>query len=68
MKIQLAKSPCYPPYGVVVTINGEELWDCDCAAGSIEDVRAAVAELYPGEELIEFDDPRHYSQTRKEKS
>lgn len=61
MKFELAKSPCYPPYGVIVTRDGKELWDSDCAAGSIEDVRVLFAEEHPGEELLEFDDPRHYS-------
>lgn len=58
-KVQLAKSPCYPPYAVVV--GEEELWDCDCASGSIEQTLAFAAEQYPGVEVIGFDDPRHYS-------
>lgn len=59
MKLQLAKSPCYPPYGVV--IGESELWDCDCAAPSIEAALALAAEIYPGVEVIGFNDPRHYS-------
>lgn len=59
MKVQLAKSPCYPPYGVVVGDN--ELWDCDCAASSVEQTLALAAEQYPGVQVIQFDDPRHYS-------
>jgi hypothetical protein len=63
MKIQLAKSPCWPPYSVVVTdAHGRELWDWDCASSSVEDTLALAAQQYPGEEVIGFDDPRHYSQ------
>lgn len=63
MKIQIAKSPCYPPYGVVV--GEQELWCCDCAGSSIEDVMEKVDEIYGDEEVIMFDDPRHYSNQGK---
>lgn len=59
MKIQLAKSPCYPPYSVVV--GDKELWDSDCASDSIEQTLSFAAEQYSGQEVIGFDDPRHYS-------
>ena len=57
--IQIAKSPCYPPYGVVV--GPDELWDCDCASGSEEQTLALAAEQYPNEEVVMWSDPRHYS-------
>lgn len=62
--LQLAVTPCWPPYGIVVTYPGREreLWDGDCASGSIADTLALAAEVYPGVEVIGFDDPRHYSQ------
>lgn len=63
MKVQIAKAPCSPSYSVVV--GDAELWDCDCASDSLEGTLALAAEEYPGEEVIMFDDPRHYSQ-RKE--
>lgn len=64
-KLEIAKSPCWPPYGIIVTIGDKELWDCDCASGSEEQTLALAAEQYPGMEVIMFDDPRHYSK-RKE--
>lgn len=33
MKVQMTKSPCYPPDAVVV--GEKELWDCDCASSSV---------------------------------
>lgn len=64
MKIQIAKSPCYPPYGVVV--GEQELWDCDCASGTEQGALELAKEQYPEEEVIMWDDPRHYSnQPRK---
>ena len=62
IKLQIAKSPCYPPYAVVV--GEDELWDCDCASGSVEQTLAWAAEKYPGGEVIMWDDPRHYSQRK----
>lgn len=60
MKVQMTKSPCYPPYAVVV--GEKELWDWDCASSSVERTLELAAEKYPGVEVIGFDDPRHYSQ------
>lgn len=60
IKVQLAKSPCYPPYAVVV--GEKELWDCDCASDSIERTLELAAAQYPGVEVLGFDDSRHYSQ------
>lgn len=60
MKVQMTKSPCYPPYAVVV--GEKKLWDCDCASSSAERTLELAAEKYPGVEVIGFDDPRHYSQ------
>ncbi len=60
MKLQLAKSPCSPSYGVLVGDN--ELWDGDCASDSIETTLALIAEVYPGQPVIMFDNALHYSQ------
>lgn len=58
-KLQLAKYPCFPPYGIVV--GDDELADTDCSASTIEGALSAAAEHYPGAPVIGFDDPRHYS-------
>lgn len=60
MKIQLSKSPCIPRYAVV--IGDEALWDSDCASNDLEVTRRLAKLKYPGEEIIEFGDQRHYSQ------
>lgn len=61
-KLHIARSPCYPPYGIIVEDGGKELWDCDCAASTEEQALAAAREQYPGEEVLMWDDPDHYSQ------
>ena len=58
MKIELCENPSYPRYSVLV----DGLWDCDCASMSLEKTIAAAGDAYPGEDIIGFDDPRHYSQ------
>lgn len=59
MLVQLARSPCYPRYSVVV---GEaELWDCDCATNNIHDTLELASQYYPNTKIIMFDDPEHYS-------
>ena len=60
VKLQIAKSPCIPMYGIVV--GDDELWDCDCASDSQKETLEIAAEQYPGVEVILFGDPRHYSQ------
>ena len=62
IRLHLAKSPCWPPYGIVCEYaDGRELWDCDCAAGTPEDVLAHAKQRWPRRKVVGFDDPRHYS-------
>jgi hypothetical protein len=69
MKLHLAKSPCWPPYGIIQeTDDGRELWDCDCASGSVEQTLAFAAEEYPGVPVLGFGDPDHYSNRKRPRS
>jgi hypothetical protein len=60
IKLQIAKVPSYPPYGIVV--GEEEYWDWDTASSSEEETLRRAKELYPHDEVILWSDPRHYSQ------
>jgi len=60
MLLQIAKCPAYPPYAIVV--GPDEVWDCDTSSSTIEKTLELARELYPNDEVILFDDPRHYSQ------
>lgn len=57
-KIEIAQSPCLPFYSVIV----DGLWDTDCASNSEAVTLEAAREAYPDDEIIMWDDPRHYSQ------
>ena len=60
--IHIAKSPCYPPYGVVVQYaDGRELWDSDCASSSEAEVLKEAKRAYPRRKVLMWDNPRHYS-------
>ena len=60
--IHIAKSPCYPHYGVVVQYSdGRELWDCDCAGSTEADVLAKAEQAYPRRKVLMWGNPRHYS-------
>ena len=60
--LHIAKSPCWPPYGLVVEYaDGRQLWDCDCAAGTEADVLAAAKQEYPRRKVRMWDHPKHYS-------
>jgi hypothetical protein len=62
VNVHIAKSPCYPPYGVIVEYDdGQELWDCDCASNLEEVTIEAAREEYPEHELLMWDHPLHYS-------
>lgn len=65
-RIHLAKSPCWPPYGIIVEYDdGRELWDCDCASGSEEQTLTFATEQYPGRKILGFDHPKHYGNRKK---
>lgn len=60
--IHIAKSPCYPRFGIVVYYaDGRELWDCECAGSTESDVLAKAKEAYPRRKVLLWDNPRHYS-------
>ena len=60
--LHIAKTPCYPPYGILVRYtDGRELWDCDCAGATEQDVLEAAKELYPRRKVLMWSDPKHYS-------
>ena len=55
--IQIAKSPSYPRFSVLV----DGLWDCDCASNNEAVTIAAAKEKYNTESIVMWDDPTHYS-------
>jgi len=60
--IHIAKSPCYPPYGISVEYtDGREFWDCACAASTEEQALAHAKEQYPRRKVLMWDNPKHYS-------
>ena len=60
--IHIAKTPCWPPYGIVVQFaDGRELWDCDCAGSTEADVLALAKREYPRRKVLMWDNPKHYS-------
>lgn len=60
--IHIAKSPCWPPYGIVVEYtDGRVLWDCDCAAGAESDALDRAKQEYPRRKVLMWDNPLHYS-------
>jgi hypothetical protein len=63
LKLQIAKCPSYPPYAVVV--GEEEYWDWATASSSEKETLRRAKEQYPEDEVILWDDSRHYSQKGK---
>lgn len=64
--IQIAKSPCYPHYGIVVCYaDGRELWDCDCASATEADTLAKAKQTYPRRKVLMWDNPQHYSNKKQ---
>lgn len=65
-RLHIAKSPCYPTHGIIVEYeDGRELWDSGCASGSQERTLELAAEGWPGQEILGFDHPEHYSNRPK---
>ncbi len=63
VRLHIAKSPCYPPYGIVAEYaDGRELWDGDCAASTEAQALLFAKERYPRRKVLMWDNPRHYSQ------
>ena len=66
INIHIAKSPCYPTYGIVCEFDdGREPWDCDCATDSEEATLELAKEQYPDYEVLMWDNPLHYSKRKK---
>ena len=58
--IHIAKSPCWPPYGVIVEYtDGRELWDC--ASGTEADALGQARREYPRRKVLMWDSKKHYS-------
>lgn len=58
--IHIAKSPCWPPYGVIVEYtDGREVWDC--ASGTESDALEQAKQEYPSRKVLLWDNPNHYS-------
>jgi hypothetical protein len=55
--IQIAKSPSYPWFSVLV----DGLWDCDCASNNEAATIVAAKEKYNTKSIVMWDDPTHYS-------
>lgn len=65
VRVHIAKSPCYPPFGVICEYDdGKELWDCDCASDNEAVTLQAATEEYDVPVTM-WDDPEHYSNRSK---
>jgi hypothetical protein len=58
--LAIAAFPCIPRYAVLV--GDDQLADMDTASNTIDETLRLAAEIYPGERVVMFDDPEHYSQ------
>ena len=62
VRVHIAKSPCYPQFGISVEYtDGRALWDTDCASNCEATTLAAAALAYPDHPVTLWDDPAHYS-------